>query len=46
VFETNHVLDPVSIGTRRWDLHRDSIVVLLDEEHLRVAWSLMDRVYG
>jgi len=45
-FTSAHVLSMASGNARGWELQRDRIVVLLDEEHVRFAWGMNDRYYG
>ncbi len=45
-FTSAHVLTEPSASARGWELQRDRILVLLDEEHVRFAWAVNDRYYG
>lgn len=45
-YTSAHVLSEASANARGWELQRDRIVLLLDEEHLRFAWAVNDRYYG
>lgn len=45
-FTSAHVLSRDSAAARGWELQRDRIVMLLDEEHVRFAWAVNDRYYG
>lgn len=45
-FTSAHVMTEASANARGWELQRDRLVLLLDEEHVRFAWAMNDRYYG